>query len=325
MSRIKRYIPIIIAVFIMLTFFGCSDAVSDIIEGIDDSEVQDKTETMLDAIIENDFKTAYSLAKDIFSEDEFRVTFDGMHQLLSDVEDYELEALSFQTKTVFGNGTVTSVEYKMITDSGNFVIQAEESSEYEGLSYFHIVDEEHSSLYYTGTIGHMEGANILQWAVLAFWIASVIFVIIMLIDCCRRDVKNKAIWIVAILFGAISLTASLTDSNFNFGFNIGFMLSPGALVLYGDGAADLKLVIPIGAVIYLLIRKSITIKPATAFAPPFAVQSKVTPDGLQQSEQISNEEAHKNDISEEESRDPARTDGTSDESEEQINNDFWVE
>jgi hypothetical protein len=94
----------------------------------------------------------------------------------------------------------------------------------------------------------------LQWVVLLLGILEIAFVIWMLIDCCCRKIRLKAMWIVIILLGALAFSIKLGPAGMNFNFNLGGILSYTALILYGSGTTALRIMLPIGALVYLFCR-----------------------------------------------------------------------
>jgi len=213
---------------------------------------------MTDALLEGDQAAAYALVADIQSEADFQKTYEQLRELLGDVTTYELEQQGYH-KTVSNGQTVIQAEYRMETYGDTYILSVQEDSLHKGLSRYYITPEQYTTYIYSGTVDHMSGADIFQWIMLAIAVAELAYVIVMLIDCCRRRIKYKGWWIVAIILGALVLTASLHGGKFNLNFNIGAILSYSAIIRYGNGLTLYRILIPVGAVAYHILRKKLTV------------------------------------------------------------------
>ena len=71
-----------------------------------------------------------------------------------------------------------------------------------------------------------------------------------------------ALWLLAILLGSVAFRLSYASGSINFRTNFGINLSLSSLTRYGDGSFVLSLIIPIGAIVYLIKRKQLQPKNA---------------------------------------------------------------
>lgn len=253
MRKIMKKCLLLLAVAaLLLSLAGCGTA-------IDDSSLRAKTDQMLDAILAGDGESAYALVADIVTETEFAQTFDTMRQSIPGVRTYELKLTNFNFNTTNGK-TTKQVSYLMETDAGSFVIDVAEHSDYDGLIRFYITPEAYTNLSYTGVPGHMEGANAVQWGLLILSLLVIGFSVWVLADCCRRKIKHKVLWIIAIVLGAVSLSATRESGSFNLGIHITLFLNYSALILYGSGAVSFRLLIPVGVIVYFAMRDKLTVK-----------------------------------------------------------------
>ena len=104
---------------------------------------------------------------------------------------------------------------------------------------------------------------------IVLWVFSglaIAFTVWMLVDCLRRKMKYKVLWAIIIFFG-IAFTVTVGETS-NLSFNMGLFFQTSSI----DADPALvsvvtKLVIPVGAILYLCLRKKFTINPNTPAGP----------------------------------------------------------
>jgi hypothetical protein len=93
--------------------------------------------------------------------------------------------------------------------------------------------------------------QIILWVVSGLFVA---FTVWMFVDCLRRKLKYKALWAILIFFG-IALTVTVGETS-NFSFQIGLFCSLWSIDADpGLPAVVTKIVVPLGAILYLCLRK----------------------------------------------------------------------
>lgn len=262
MKILKISAVIVIAAAIMLSCCGCS-TVKQI---MDDEEIREYTESMIDALIADDFDAAYAVVDDICTKEEFSEPFTGMQEMLNETDDYTLELTSIYKNSSFTNGETvssTTASYKVIAENKTFIVNVQKNSDYEKLCGFNIAPVEKTNYYYTGTINSMKDATAVQWVMLALNLPVIGIAIFALIDCCCRKIKNKALWIIIIILGFAAIGATLSESSVKFNINIGWITSYSALIRYGGGMIVFRLMLPVGAVVYLSMRNKLIKKSET--------------------------------------------------------------
>ena len=260
MKKIKNATIIAIILAVVLIFCGCSA----IVETFENKELRNHTDVMLNAILMNDSQAAYSLVSDICSQSDFQPTFDKMCNLLKDIESYDLKLVSINQKSNLINGesikTIDSV-YEMETDKGKFVVSVQSSSQTEKLSAFYITPYEKTNMYYTGVIQNMKDASFLQWIMLLSNLVVIALIVIAFVDCCRHKIKLKPLWLILIIIGALSLSLTVSAKGINFNFNLIWFTAYTALMRYGSGDVTIRFVIPLGVVLYFILRHKLIKKP----------------------------------------------------------------
>lgn len=227
-------------------------------------ELREETEQMLNSLIADDFEAFYSQISDACSEEDAIALFPQMRDYLNGATTYELELYHMSARV--DNGVhLREEKYFVKTDGGNFYVSIQTTSEVQGIAGFNIVKEEESGIASssTGTIFSMSGASLVQWALLMFALLETVFVIFSVVDCARQRIAKKALWILLILFASGTFMLTLSSSGLNFRFNLGFLFSHTALIVYNNGTRVLRLFVPIGAIIYWCLRKKLLSKNKT--------------------------------------------------------------
>lgn len=249
----KSFLPLIVLLMAAL-FSGCSNAsIQDV------PEIRAGVDNFISAILVDDPEEAFEVLHNDIKRTEFDAAYTQIYNCIKDVETYELTPIHYNFANRNGTKTI-QLTYRMTTNSGAFIVTAAMIEGNEGLRAFNIVQEEQTALSYTGTPGHMQGANLLQWVVLVVGILTVVFVLGVFVDCCRTKIKRKILWLIFILLGGLILSLSMSNGMLNFHFNIGLYMKLSTLMYYGDGSVQLSLVIPLGAIIYLCSKKNLTAK-----------------------------------------------------------------
>ena len=103
------------------------------------------------------------------------------------------------------------------------------------------------------------------------------FTVFALVDCSRQKIKKKALWILLLLLGFISLGATISSTSFRLNFNVGWITAYSALIRYGSGTVMLRLMLPVGTIIYFAMRRSL-LKEST----PAIVTSEKEPETMEE-------------------------------------------
>lgn len=261
----NRIVLLILVAALVLILTGCGE-----FEIKDDPAVRSDADVFLDALVAGDADAAYAAVYSGIDRTQFDTGFSQMCAYVQDVEEYTLEPIYYNYSS--SNGTVTiQLTYRMTTEQGSFIVTASRIEGYEGLAAVHIVPEEQTTLHHTGTLGNMEGAGAVQWAVLALGALTWVFVIWMFVDCSCKKIRKKALWLVLIALGALVLTLTMRGGSVNLRFNVGLYLQLSSLIRYGDGSSQLSLVVPVGAIVYCAMRKRLEANATPAPQPEMTV------------------------------------------------------
>lgn len=221
---------------------------------IEDPQLRADTEKLLDAIIADDYDTAWDAIYEGVNEADFQQMYASLQPNLAEMEQYTLVASNIN-KTVKNGVSSTNVRYMMTAGEEKFLVDVARIEGYEGLTSFHL--NEYQPVTITGTLGNMQGANAAQWIFLTIGILEIIFAIWMFVDCCRHKIRRKWLWLLLIALGYVILSVIATPEQFRINFNVGAFLSYTSLICYSTGGVTCQVVIPAGAIVYLSMRKKL--------------------------------------------------------------------
>ena len=225
-------------------FTGCGDTKKN-------DEVKLLTEKFIDAILADDPDTAYSLMVSGINRAEFDAFFVQIKEIFDGVKTYELAQTGWNAS--INNGISSyKVTFKMTTDIGaDYQVETTITENYENIFYIHITPMA------TGS----SPANLFlipfNIGALIFSAAAIGFVIWMIVDCAKRKIGKKVLWIIIILLG-VSITLTI-GNGFNIKWMIGLAIAFSSVSLSG-GAVSFRLALPVGAIVYFILRKKLTKK-----------------------------------------------------------------
>ena len=281
MKRNTLMTVFVVILALALLFCGCSA----LLENMEDARTRQSTEAILDALIADDFQAAYSQVTHICTEAEFKPVFTQLKGLLGDADSYELKLLSINTNSRLHNGqtsrTVSSV-YEMTAQSGRIVVSIQMEDSF-GLSSFHLTPYEQTDYYVTGTLETLRQSSAVQWIFLLLNVLPIGLSVLALVDCLRHKFKYKVLLVLLLIFGFVSVGATIASTSFRLNFILGSFTAYSALIRYGSGTVMLRLMLPIGAIAYFLMRRSLLAKNAPPIVPP-QVEPEVREDNSIQEE-----------------------------------------
>ncbi len=252
---------------LMLTFL-CMGCTPDV-EAFENMDARLHTESMLDALIADDFQSAYSLVSHLCSESEFTEVYQQMHELVDGAGKYGLKLLYIQANTSIVNSEETKTvrsTYDMMSDTGRMIVDVLINENSEILS-FYITPYEKTDYYVTGMLANMQDATAIQWIFLVLNIIPLGLTVFAIVDCCRQKIKKKALWIICLILGFITIGFTISATTLRLNYNLGWVTGYTSLIRYGSGAMVVRFMLPAAAIIYLAARKSLLQKAAAESAP----------------------------------------------------------
>ena len=262
---VRKKLVMSVCIIILTVLILCSGCAA-VLQELENAEVRQSTEKMLDALIANDLQAAYSLVNKICTEEDFKLAFTQMQQLLGNADAYELKLLSIYVNSSVTNGqkisSVSSV-YEMTTESRRVIVSIRMDDQI-GLNSFYITPYEKSDYCFTGTLNSIKDATGAQWGFLLLNVIAIGLTVFALVDCSRQKIKKKALWILLLVLGFVSLGATISPTSFKLNFKVGWITAYSALIRYGSGTVMLRLMLPVGTIIYFVKRRSLLKESAPA-------------------------------------------------------------
>ncbi len=239
---------------LLLLLTSCGGAIFS--ELSEDSDADVFCRTFIDRVLADEKEEAYQMLDGLGSRADFEKLWDYFGDSAEGATAAEIHMTDFlfftengtdyfkgQYFVQFNNGR--DINLSLITDGKNAVV---------GLNYLDI----------SGFYPKAEKAVSVLDPVLAVYSLLVLaFCVWMIVDCARRRVRKKALWILLIIAG-VSLSLRVGEYG-NVSFMVGlFLQSSQAWVDFGYLAVGTKLILPVGAVIYFCLRRRITLTPLPA-------------------------------------------------------------
>ena len=246
---LRLTLPLLLTALVLLaTLISCTPEV----DYGDSIELSDQ---FMDHVIADDYDSAYGMVKATVTDSDFRAYWNTIRLVAEGAETYTKLPVQ-RNATRSGGVTTITTAYQVDLDNGRIVLLRVVTQDgIEGIAGIHFSDIT-EFIHTTDTY-----VPVLQAIVLVFSLLCMAFTIWMFVDCLRRKMKYKVIWAILTVFGiALNLTVGET---FSFSFNIGLFVQMSTVqVDPGLVAVVTKLVIPVGAILYLCLRKKFTVEPS---------------------------------------------------------------
>ncbi len=230
----------VVTVSLSLLFGGCSPA--------DTVDAQDITTEFINSVLAGDRETARSFYGDI-DEGSFNEFCDKIVHSFDGAKDFTLNQTAWSYTTV--NGVkYYSYTYELTTDTEKgFVVKVSFFAENDKFATLDVIPK-----------AALSSKEVLPFKLVALAVscAAIAFCVWMIVDCARRKMSKKWLWILIILSG-FSLSVTF---GYEFGINFGLVFAlPFSSVGADSLTTTIKAAIPIGAFIYCILRGRLTIKP----------------------------------------------------------------
>ena len=246
---IRRALPLVLTALVLLsTLISCTP----------DMDVGNNTELadqFMDHVIADDYDAAYGMVKATVTDPDFRAYWATVQTVADGAETYEMKQIGWNLNRSNGVTTRTTA-YQAELDNGRTVLLRVVTQDgIEGIAGIHFSDIT-EFIHTTDTY-----VPVLQAIVLVFSLLCMAFTIWMFVDCLRRKMKYKVVWAILIFFG-LCFTFTVGETS-NFSFNLGLFFQTSSIEADpGLLAVVTKLVIPVGAILYLCLRKKFTVDPS---------------------------------------------------------------
>lgn len=310
MNHTKKKMIILVVLLFSLLLSGCS--LMDYMKDIDFPEERHICKEMVRYVQADNFESAYALVQSSTTEEDFRETWDEMHTALQDVEECSMTVTGYHISMVDGERT-TEVTFEIEGNDGTYckmnVISVDRN---ETLLSRRITFRD--STYFVKLTSFVPTLDIVLKVLSAIFIA---FMIWMIVDCARRPLRRKAFWIVVIMLTVGYSMVIPFQMDFNIDPNSFFVITQeyGLLLSFASAVAKratetlaIKLVFPIGAVAYFLLRKKLPLKTDDLLIPDSMLSVPIEVPVIEQDEADSSAEEQAESLAPDQAEAPAETD-----------------
>lgn len=242
-----RFSLLLLSLLTLLSLFACTA----------DMDVGNNTELsnqFMEHVMADDYDAAYGMVKATVTDPDFRAYWTGIQTAVKGAASYEMEQIGWHINKSNGLTTRTTA-YQVYTDTDRIILlRTVTRNDIKGLAGIHfsdVTDFIHTTDSYIPTV------RIVLWVISGILIA---FTVWMLVDCLRRKMKYKVLWAILIFFG-LALTVTMGEAS-NLSFKMGLFFQIASI----DADPSLlsvvtTLTVPLGAILYLCLRKRFTISP----------------------------------------------------------------
>lgn len=249
MTHIKRSLRALLTISLCLFFLFSLTACDSL-----DTEKNDAlAEDFVTNLVNGDYDSTYLLFMQPASQEEFNQYWEEVRPIVNGASSFEIERTAINTNATNGFKSCTT-EYEVTLDNGTIAslcILTHDGEEGIGGIIFSDVTE-----FLSDTDAYVPTVNLVLRivSILAF-----AFSVWMIVDCARRKMKRKWLWIILIFFGG---SVAITFGNsFTIDFFIGLMFQSSKITAEAvDELVYFKLVVPVGAIVYFLLRRKLTNK-----------------------------------------------------------------
>ena len=248
-KTIRRALPLLmIALVLLATLISCTP----------DMDVGNNTELadqFMDHVIADDYDAAYGMVKATVSDPDFRAYWTTVQTVADGAEAYEMKQIGWNLNRSKGVTTRTTAHQAELDNGRIVLLRVVTQDGIEGIAGIHFSD---ITDFLASTEAFVPTVRVILWVVSALAMA---FTVWMFVDCLRRKMKYKVVWAILIFF-CLCFTFTVGQTS-NFSFNVGLFFQTSSIEADpGLLAVVTKLVIPVGAILYLCLRKKFTVEPS---------------------------------------------------------------
>lgn len=244
---VTRLILPALCLLTLLSLFACTA----------DMDVGDNTELsheFMKYVMADDYDAAYGMVKVTVSDPDFREYWGGIQTAVEGAESYEMEQIGWNVNRSGGLTTRTTAYQAYLDNDRIILLRTVTRTDIEGIAGIHFSDV---TDFIRTTDAYIPTVRVVLWVLSGLCIA---FTIWMFVDCLRRKMKYKVLWAL-LIFGGIAFTVTMGQTS-NLTFNVGLFFQPSSIVADpGLVSVVTKVVIPVGAILYLCLRKRFTVDP----------------------------------------------------------------
>ena len=253
----KKLFALILCLCLALGLVGCE------LPG-EDPAVRESVELIIAALDGGDLDAAVQrMDPQYCDKTQFRDLVEQVREVCDSFQEYTLTYQGFHT-TVTNGSTIRKFAYQLNCDGKTFKIVTTDSGEgtpFYGFHFSEVIEPQVVS----GTFATVARSNGLQILLNLVWVVEVTLMFWMVVDCLKRkNLKQKWLWLLLIWFVTVEPSVSIGSGNFNANVRFVMNLFPDGtgLLGYSNGDIRFQLMVPMGAILYFLLRKKLTEVPS---------------------------------------------------------------
>ncbi len=257
----KKLNAILFIVIFVIILMGCANNY----EVFKNEKVDNDLEQMISCIKNQDAEAAYALLyPNAASEAKFEA---GFRELVSTYQGeeytYQLSGIHTKSNKINSNASTKTIEcqYKIDTEQESYVVNIVylEDDGGAGIYTFSMKTYAEYMDYNTpiGKLPYFKEFNAVQWILLAVSLIFILFTILTLINCMKSKIKIKPLWMILIII--VYIWGYLTidfNGNIKMGFQVS-LISYSRLLLYPSGVVQFYFGLPLGSILYWILKKSL--------------------------------------------------------------------
>ena len=258
MKNTLKILSLILLLLIPLTLLtSCTTGTEKIDE---DKSLTELATKVIDNLIAKDKEAVTFYVADISSQEEFEKNYAEIEGMFDGIGDYTLELVTAERGRNGGITTHTQL-YILFSEKTNVAISVTAVAGSDKISGFQSGVADNETLTFTelsGTVSTLKESNGLQILLMVISLLEILFIVFAAIDCYRHNVESKFLWMAFIIIGIATISFTYGENVFFMGFKINFILQYPSLVTHMGGLASVRIMLPLGAVAYFILRKKIT-------------------------------------------------------------------
>lgn len=246
------------------------------------------TRQFIDGLFADDLPLSHAAMVQEVTLPMMQEAFAPMRGLLPEEADsYALTPTHWSMKTDNGR-TSHTFQFLLTAAERQYIVEAQLLQGHPGLYNIHLQEIDPDAAPQPAA---SQGSSVL-WDVLSLLLTVATFALLIwaLVDCLKRNLRRRWLWLLLILFGSVLLSIVAANTRLNFGFRLGLFLSMSRIAL-SAGSFGAKVIVPVGAIVYLSLRHRITQPDAhsgfmEAFAPAEAAPTDEPGGNEDESEEV---------------------------------------
>ena len=212
---------------------------------------------LIDAIIIGDQEAAWALRSDKCNEEDYNRMYDEARESLAGLSEYRIHYIDFRDESLG-----LSLKFEVLTPEQSWIVEVTGNEDVQKIHAFIVTDNgiPKEQVVVTGSLSTLGKASFVQQLLIFLAVLEYVFMLLTVLHCAFKNIRKQGLWILLIFFGVVSVGAHFIGGFPEINFNVLAHFRYTALFGYWNDTFELRLMIPVGAILYWIFRKKITIK-----------------------------------------------------------------